>query len=221
MFIAVRPVNLRTLHIDDKVLVFDTLDLTLEYVSKTELFSVMRVNKIAGIQMSYIGGARIVGIEKDEYSYALCTFSQVLRHCTRVVDEFVDSKGNLCTEYRIQKLSYTSGSKVWNIGNFIFDERSVFNTERHDLSFGQFMSEFVSIYVNDEEVYSMQSDAYGLHYAFKYKDMLVLRYMTDISEPCITFVLDKNSNINTIYSDNELIYGDGALRSKIEVTVPY
>lgn len=222
MFIAVRPIQDETLYVGDKVLIFDTRDLILEYVDKNSLFSVMYTKDTNYSKRSYIGGTRLLGLDGFYYYYALNAFMQtILHHSDGGKNEYIDVSGNLCIDYRCQSLIYTSGCKVWHIGEFIFNERQIFCKDRHDTSIGEFMDHFVSIYVGDEEVYNVSSDGYSLHYAFKYKDMLVLRYTADIDEPYITFVIDKNSAIQAIYTSEELIYGNGGLMAKIEITFNY
>lgn len=206
MFIAARPVQIKSDIIEDKVLIFDTDDLTLEYVDSRDLRDCISEETM----IKRIGNTEIVGVPSEVDIYTYINDALELAFVSRadisfLADGAVVYKKGLIKRYR---------SRIWYFGEYKLEPRSIFVENKDN-------AEFIDVTVNDKVLFEFYEADYRIHYVFKFRDYLVIRFTDRTGNPNITVILNKNSEIVCLYSSVVFLYGDKSLYMRVETTCKY
>lgn len=204
MFIAVTPYKGEYVKNTKKVLVMDTKDLSIEYVSILELSKavksnngVMHIGKEVFLNFNCASGLYISG----EPSLHSC------------LDHMVERKPELLNE------SYISFVKYGNTVSYTFKE----------YSFEIYRDTTIHINGTSFTIEDVLQRPLFVHYVFRYKDYIVIclvesypkfeaaTFLGFIPE-VLSVILDRRSNVVCIYDDNGLLYGSSKLMSRVEIT---
>lgn len=199
MFFAVKPYEKYDRQCDNKILIFDSEDLSIEYVDLCDL-----------------GDVAIVKDDKTVYFQEVGIFLRGYYPATKeYIHLFACLESDYSDLYNSSVLSrYCEDDDIdkWNILSFCFYLYVTFDKVL-------FVRDDIPLCHNFNEV------LVGVNYLFRFREYIIIRYTTfslAYNYRTLSFIFDTIGNLLTAYWDlSDIIYGDKVLALKIETLLSY
>lgn len=204
MFVAVRPVKQKSIKIKDKVLIFDTEDLSLEYVS----LDLIKENLDTKYKTLFLCGKLFDGyVVAGSYKYIsgdlhMAMLQMATNSIKRGEDNFISSG----------KVAYSTGMR-WLFGDYEIDLSKNMHVDS--------WRGITRLLWNEEYIHNLSDSDYQVQYAFLFREYLVVRLLSDMRGAVLTIVYNKLGEAVCIYTTAYFIGGDKSLMTRIELTVEY
>lgn len=204
MYIAIRPF----IQQEDKILIFDTSDISTEYISTQDFTSNLTIDN-SDVRPK-LCGELLSGWKDNDYVHWTSGIFNAIRSW--------DKNYEHGREYRFGQFCF-SGAHRWEFGEF-----------KVTLGFGDRFSKLLEI--NDIKIPCSERFATSQqtpHYAFKYKDVLVLRFCyatfsairNEFVPEVLTIMIDRYGVVVSAYNNEGVIFGDNSLAMSVSMLCVY